>query len=90
MSYEFKLPLNILEKLAAELRLEPGKAVRFGFEWGGMTEELLKRRAKQLEGRTAEGESRSSDAFARQMTSVRSETQKYSFWVNVQLAQSQQ
>ena len=90
MSYEFKLPLNILEKLAAELRLEPGKSVRLGFEWGGMTEELLKRRAKQLEGRTAEGESRSSDAFARQMTSVRSETQKYSFWVNVQLAQSQQ
>ncbi len=94
MSYEFRLLLNTLEKLAAELRLEPGKTVNLGFEWGGMTKELLERKVEQLEGRSdpelrsLERESSSSDAF--QMESVRRGTQKFSFWVNVQLAQSQQ
>lgn len=93
VSYEFRLPLNILEKLSAELRLEPGKSANIGFEWGGMTKELLERKVSQAEQKMDlskdEGAMREGD-FGGGAPSVRRGTQKYSFWVGVQLAQSQQ
>jgi hypothetical protein len=46
--YEIALRLNGLEKLAPELKLEPGKVVKIGFEWGGMTKEILQAKTGQF------------------------------------------
>ena len=40
MVYEFVMPLRILEKLSAKHKMEPGKTVKVGFEWGGLTERM--------------------------------------------------
>lgn len=99
--YELRLRLNLLEKLAAELKLEPGKIVKIGFEWGGMTKELLKAKAGELGAqstRAAEGQAAMVTNEEREertgerspdFSSVRRGMEKRSFWVDVQLAKGQ-
>lgn len=91
-SYEFRIPLSILENKALNLSLEPGKPAKVGFEWGGMTREMLEKKMKQLEGK-AEAEV-GEESYRREdevsaLSSLKRIAQKYSFWVDVKLAQNQ-
>ncbi len=92
--FEFAIPLKRMVEQASEVEIEPGKRVKVGFEWGGMTEEMraeVKRRSAALE-RTRSSSSDPADnrAGAGVGSSVPmgllSGPKKYSFWVDVQLA----
>jgi len=98
MVYEFVMPLRILEKLSAKHKMEPGKKVKVGFEWGGLTERMKAQRMARLE-KSAEGgagtkatttSARESDLDRRSdgALNLRSSKgpKKYSFWVDVELA----
>ena len=99
MVYEFRMPLRILEKLSADQVIEPGKVVKVGFEWGGMTKEMKAARMGRLEASSArESESRAKDVTEQDiakslrdssgaMTRARRGPLRYSFWVDVKLAQ---
>jgi len=101
--YELRISLKILEKLAAELELEPGKIVKIGFEWGGVTKESLQAKAGELGAqstRAAESQremvtkdeerEERTGGRAPEFSSIRRGMEKRSFWVDVQLAQGQQ
>ncbi len=92
--YELVMSLRILEKLSAKHKMEPGKTVKVGFEWGGLTERMKAQRMKRLEQSTV----RDSDRKARSSQAQRADEssgearlskgpKKYSFWVDVELAQ---
>jgi hypothetical protein len=99
--YEIRLRLNALEKLAPELKLEPGETVKIGFEWGGVTKELLQAKSSELGSqstRAQEGQAAIVTDEERQertgeggpdFSSVRRGMEKRSFWVDVQLAKGQ-
>ena len=97
MVYEFVMPLRILEKLSAKHKMEPGKTVKIGFEWGGLTERMKAQRMARLRQSTeSESQRRAKDVKEgeAQRTGGSSEDarlskgpNKYSFWVDVELAQ---
>lgn len=90
--YEFRVPLAKSETSPDGIGADPGRTVKVGFEWGGMTEELLKRRSGAGAGRGQDAEdsvyrvSSKSDASATRKPSM---PKKYNFWVDVKLAQNQ-
>jgi len=99
--YEFRVPLRILEKLSSGQRMEPGKMVKVGFEWGGLTEAMKLARLKQLSESGARGpeptsigisgsdasRERDLERSSRTRESSGRTTKKYSFWADVSLAQ---
>lgn len=95
--YEFVMPLGILEMLSAKHKMEPGKMVKIGFEWGGLTERMKAQRMARLEAamtREAESGAKEVRVGDRQKTSgesaeaeLKKGPKKYSFWVDVKLAQ---
>ncbi len=97
MVYEFVMPLRILEKLSAKQRMEPGKTVKVGFEWGGLTEKMKAQRMARLEqSATRESERRAKDVKEGESQRTGGSSadarlskgpKKYSFWVDVELAQ---
>lgn len=100
ISYEVAVPLNILEKLPEGKRIELDSTVKIGFEWGGMTKEILKQKAGELGGstsRASEGaaematdeERRERIGDSASLSSVRRGTIKHNFWTDVQLAKGQ-
>lgn len=98
--YEFRVSLIILEKLSSDQKMEPGKMVKVGFEWGGLTEAMRQARLKQLSESGARGpeptsvgisgsdasRERDLERSSRTMKSSGRTTKKYSFWVDVLLA----
>jgi len=99
MVYEFVMPLRILEKLSAKHKMEPGKAVKVGFEWGGLTERMKAQRMARLRRAAERGsgsEAGNTSSRERDMDrrsdgeldlSLKKGPKKYSFWVDVKLAQ---
>ena len=94
--YEFAVPLERLTEQSHGIGTEPGKIVKIGFEWGGLTEEMKKARAegRQIPGTDAMRRGESADAWSRrnQGFSDRSGNRgpvQYSFWVDVRLAMNQ-
>ena len=95
--YEFIMPLRILEKLSAKHKMEPGKTVKIGFEWGGLTERMKAQRMARLESamtRSAESTTKEVRVGDRQKAGgesaeaeLKKGPKKYSFWVDVKLAQ---
>jgi hypothetical protein len=77
--------------------MEPGKTVKVGFEWGGLTERMKAQRMARLEqgtARKAERRTREDKVTGAQRTGGSSGDvrlskgpKKYSFWVDVELAQ---
>jgi hypothetical protein len=95
--YEFAVPLKRLTPDAHGIGTEPGKTIKIGFEWGGMTREMIEaiakrsadaatrpERADRSGGSWEKGETGSSA-----MPRVGSRAKKHSFWVDVQLAKIQ-
>ncbi len=97
--YEFRVPLARPETFPWGIGAEPGQNVNIGFEWGGMTDEMRKAmnaraRAESDQGVASESSAGNvivtdrddSRASRRPSTGV---PKKYSFWVDVKLAQNQ-
>lgn len=99
MIYEFRIPLKKAEDQPAGIGTEPGKVLKVGFEWGGMTKEMraemMKRRAAS--GKVSDREAGISEDVTQERDGVtgsqtmpfRKPPKKYSFWVDVKLAQNQ-
>ncbi len=94
--YEFRLPLSKSETSPRGMGVEPGQIIKIGFEWGGMTETLMKRLSAQSGGRdvSAEGragsviDSRRGGATGAPKSASGRMPKKYSFWIDVRLAQN--
>lgn len=99
MIYEFRIPLKRGERQLAGIGTEPGKNIKIGFEWGGMTKEmraeLMRRRAAGSKVSDRSASLRGNLKSEREGVSgdysmpVRGRAKKYSFWVDVKLAQNQ-
>lgn len=101
MVYEFRMPLRIFEKLSADQVIEPGKILKVGFQWGGMTQAMKAARMSRLADSTPKGHEPASLSETQQpegggetgsrgsgaLTRTRRGPMKYSFWVDVKLAQ---
>jgi hypothetical protein len=80
--YEFAIPLKRVSRSAPGIDTEPGKVIKVGFEWGGMTDAMRKSKLqRQSQSQNRFGEKRGLS------TRSRRPPKKYSFWVEVQLAQ---
>ena len=93
--FEFAINLKRMMEQAPGLGIEPGKKVKVGFEWGGMTKEM-KAEVKRRSGTLERSRSPSDDALSNRASEgagssvplgIPSGPKKYSFWVDVQLAQ---
>jgi hypothetical protein len=97
MIYEFRIPLKKGEGQPVGIGTEPGKMIKIGFEWGGLTKEMREERTKRLGERSAQGRVRSATGQATQerrvgsgsaeLSSIRRGAKRYSFWVDLSLAQ---
>jgi len=100
LTYEFRIPLRRGEGQPVGIGTEPGKSIKVGFEWGGLTDEMKKQRlARQIEGGTAGRAGSGTDLTGERRVSgsgtgssglgsfSRIRAKKYSFWTDVKLAQ---
>ncbi|MBA7630023.1 hypothetical protein ES703_37531 [subsurface metagenome] len=95
--FEFAIPLKRMIEQTSGVEIEPGKRVKVGFEWGGMTDEMraeVKRRSEALERtRSSSSDFADNKAGAGAGSSVPmgllSGPKKYLFWVDVQLVKNQ-
>lgn len=101
--YEFRIPLASRDLHPAGIGVQPGQALKVGFEWGGMTKEMRKAMAARLgsEGTTARAmdsgwgetgiqeEGAPAGGSSPSLARMRMGPKKYSFWVDVKLAQSE-
>jgi hypothetical protein len=96
--YEFRVPLIKSEISPRGMGIEPGQSLKIGFEWGGMTEALMKRlRAQSSGGGDISTESRPGSvidssrggATGAPRSASGKMPKKYAFWVDVKLAQDQ-
>ena len=60
--YEFKIPLSRVAQAGAAI--QPGSPIKVGFEWGGMTNEIMKNimAGRASSGSTARASAGSSDS----------------------------
>ena len=94
---EFAIPMKRMMEQTSGVGIEPGKRVKVGFEWGGMTEEMreeVRRRIAALERtRSSDTDATDNRAGAGVGSSVPmglpSGPAKYLFWVDVQLVKNQ-
>lgn len=85
--YEFEVPLPRDHELAAGVGAAPGGGLMIGFEWGGPTEEQLKRAARTA-GEAGIANEEISRGSVDRMTGTRGAPlpPKHAFWAAVQLA----
>ena len=83
--YEFAIPLNRPVPAAAGIGTEAGQAIKVCFDWGGLTDEMRKRMIDRQVGR--EGRATLSEIDRRSSQGGSSGPKKYSFWLDVQLAE---
>ena len=97
--YEFKIPLSRIGEAGSPV--QPGSAIKVGFEWGGMTKEIMKNvmADRASSGAVARGGAVSSDSGFRAddgeggggpdfSYSRDPRYKKHSFWIDVKLAQA--
>jgi hypothetical protein len=98
--YEFSIPLKKVVELAAGIGAEPGKSLKVGFEWGGASKEMKEAAASRIGSQDSKATASRATGSATQERRVssgsgglsrmrRSLPKKYSFWVEVKLAQNQ-
>lgn len=99
--YEFRVPLAGADVHPAGIGAAPGKDIKVGFEWGGMTEEMKRMRMAEmseagtrarapdisLEATLAGGAESSGEPGSPDMgAAMRRGPKKHSFWADVKLA----
>lgn len=102
-NYEFIVPLALLDDPAGEVKVDPVKPFKVGFEWGGLTEEQKKARAAQLGDQGAQASTRATDLSSQlgggegaseggapggSLTSLRG-PKKFDLWLDLKLAAKQ-
>jgi hypothetical protein len=91
--YEFRVPLASREAHPAGIGAEPGKDIKIGFEWGGLTKEMKEAMRGRARGTGTGSDMSQETATGSYMGSTPSTgaagPKKYSFWVDVKLAQAQ-
>jgi hypothetical protein len=92
--YEFRIPLVSREVHPAGIGAEPGKDIKIGFEWGGLTQEMreaMRGRPRGTEtGADANRDEQTTGSYMGSPPSVGpAGPKKYSFWVDVKLAQAE-
>jgi hypothetical protein len=92
--YEFRIPLASREIHPAGIGTEPGKDIKIGFEWGGLTKEMreaMRGRPRGTEtGADANRDEQTTGSYMGPPPSVGpAGPKKYSFWVDVKLAQAE-
>ena len=92
--YEFRIPLVSRDVHPAGIGTEPGKDIKIGFEWGGLTKEMreaMRGRPRGTEtGADANRDEQTTGSYMGSAPSVGpAGPKKYSFWVDVKLAQAQ-
>lgn len=95
--YEFAIPLNKMTEQASGIGTEPGKLIKVGFEWGGLTKEMKEARIRKLAdtGGSPERADRpggswsKGSSYGRGTSRMSQGPKKYSFWVDVQIGQNQ-
>jgi hypothetical protein len=93
--YEFRIPLLRSDTSPRGMGVEPGQDLKIGFEWGGMTEALMKRLSEQSGGTgvSSEGRAMNVPGSGRVTGAPGSASgrmpKKYSFWIDISLAQNQ-
>ncbi len=98
--HEFRIPLNILRELSADYVLEPGQSVKIGFEWGGLSDEVIDALVAEQAARGVRAREGAhgvaineevSDGTRRdpreQMAYLRKQAPKFTFWVDMKLAE---
>ncbi len=89
--YELRLPLCSRDLHPTGIGTDPGKSVKIGFEWGGVTEEMK----QAMRGRGASGtgadmtRETTTGRYDGRVPDVAKGPKKYSFWVDVKLAPAQ-
>ncbi|MBN2408547.1 MAG: hypothetical protein JXE07_02325 [Candidatus Aminicenantes bacterium] len=89
--YELRVPLCSRDHHPAGIGAEPGKALKLGFEWGGMTEEMkaaMRGRGGGMPGTDMTAE-RTTGSYSGPVPDVAKGPKKYSFWVDAKLASAQ-
>lgn len=92
--YEFRVPLISRDVHPTGIGTDPGKSIKIGFEWGGMTKEMREAMRGQPRG-TATGADANRDEqttgtyLGTHPSTGPSGPKKHSFWVDVKLAQAQ-
>jgi hypothetical protein len=90
VAIEFAVPLARVSELAPGIGTEPGKKIKVGFEWGGMTEAMKKARMSRFKSQSERSAEKVSEQPAGGTSAStargRRSPKKYDFWVDVQLA----
>jgi hypothetical protein len=101
--YEFRLPMSKREEHPAAIGTSPGQAIKVGFEWGGLTQEMRAAMAARIGDQgaqarqgsgsfdgsyVAEGREDNRDSGA-SLASMLHGPKKHSFWVDLTLAASE-
>jgi hypothetical protein len=89
--YELRIPLCSREHHPTGIGAEPGTAIKLGFEWGGMTDEMKEAMRGGRGGGTGTdmATERSTGSYTGQVPDVSRGPKKYSFWVDAKLASAQ-
>jgi hypothetical protein len=89
--YEFRIPLVSREVHPAGIGAEPGKDIKIGFEWGGMTKEMreaMRGRARGTQTGADMTKETTTGTYESSLSTGPAGPKKYSFWVDVKLAQA--
>ncbi|RPI71693.1 MAG: hypothetical protein EHM45_23205 [Desulfobacteraceae bacterium] len=84
--YEFRIPLTVDDAHPAGLGVEPGKTVKIGFEWGGLTDEMRAARLRQASGDNSGIAGESIDHYVVGSWGGSGPPPVYNFWIDIQLA----
>jgi len=92
--YEFRIPLISRDVHPTGLGAEPGKDIKIGLEWGGLTKEMKEAMRGQARGTATGADANREDQTTGTYLGTPPSTgpsgpKKYSFWVDVKLAQAQ-
>ena len=101
VALEFAVPMERAAELIPGVGSAPGKIVKLGFEWGGMTKAVRDARLKGVSARGTQGRAGNATSSARgtrgsgsgvsaNLSSIRGRSpKKYTFWVDVKLVEEQ-
>jgi len=100
-TFEAVVPIALLDDPAATAKIDPAKPFKFGFEWGGMTDEMKKARAAQIGDQGVQARAGESSLESQlhgegggemgggggSLTAMRRGPKQYSFWINLKLGE---
>lgn len=93
IGFEFAIPLTKEADLAPGIGTEPGRQIKVGFEWGGLTEAMKQARMERFRSRSERSAETVSEQPAGGTTAStargRRSPKKYDFWVDVKLSSNQ-